>query len=102
MHQENPDVSFNNSAILEGFLDSPQFPCSPIAFIRLPRNWLVKDNLVWLYKSNLHVFVCEIIQGLNRVSVGKLKIILKQSKYILPCFNIYFQVLLWQAVCSNI
>ena len=41
MHHENPDVSFNNSAILEGFLDSPQFPCSPTAFIRLPRNWLV-------------------------------------------------------------
>ena len=41
MHHENPDVSINNSAILEGFLDSPQFPCSPTAFIRLPQNWLV-------------------------------------------------------------
>ena len=41
MHHENPDVSFNNSAILERFLDSSQFPCSPTAFIRLPRNWLV-------------------------------------------------------------
>ena len=54
MHHENPDVSFNNSAILEGFLHSLQFPCSPTAFIRLPRNWLV----LFLLTVHLEIFHC--------------------------------------------
>ena len=63
----------------------------------LHRHLCDSSKIIWFgYTEVIYMYLYAKLSKVYQIelSVGKFKIILKQSKYISPCFNIYFQVLL--------